>query len=72
MKAFEKFYEGEKGNNQSDLNVLNMTVHTFPKDYARIFWESALEWRLESEFCNVASRQEIEEELNGTSEVQSN
>lgn len=64
MKHFEEFYEGEKGNSQSDLNILSMTAHTFPKDYAKIFWQAALEWRLESEFCNVASRQEIEKELN--------
>ena len=44
MEQFENFYEGEKGNNQSDLNILNMTVHTFPKDYAKIFWREALEW----------------------------
>ena len=44
MKEFENFYEGENGNNQSDLNILNITAHTFPKDYAKIFWQAALEW----------------------------
>jgi len=57
MKKFEKWY------NELPMreDAIDFTIPTY-EDYKK-GWRAALEWRLESEFCNVASRQEIEQEL---------
>lgn len=49
MKEFEKRWKNHVGGRD--------------KFMCEKYWRAALRWRLESEFCNVASRQEIEEEL---------
>ena len=68
MKEFEKFYEGEKGNSPSDLRILSMTASTFPREFAKIYWEAALECVRDEMLSNCHEPMDIydfiEEELN--------